>query len=263
MESQFGVLHDGTYAYPGAAEALRCLRAANCEIVILSNSSRRSEHAAAKLRAMFPETPLDVITSGELAREILRSSASPVRDARNVLHTNWAGRGMLCAADNGLSINTRCDANGSVDVSHVDAIVAHGAESVSVVESPGDAESDGDGGGSVLPCTWEELVRLVSEVARARPDAPFVCVNPDLVTVDGGVGLRPMPGALAAAFEEAGGKHVLRVGKPGSPAYKAALSSLEKKGIRREEVVCVGDSTARKSTLSLFPKCPLEVATSH
>lgn len=242
LQSQFGVLHDGTHPYPGAAEALRNLRTSGCEIVVLSNSSRRSGHAAEKLAKMFPETPLDVITSGELARIMLRSSDSPVRCAGNILHTNWFGRGKISPGDNGLSINLCPAENGTVDVAGVDAIVAHGAESVSVRTSPVDAEGEEP----VAACSWEELVRLVTDVARIRPDAPFVCVNPDLVTVDGGVGLRPMPGALAKAFEDAGGKDVLRVGKPGAPAYKAALSLLREKGIQAEQVVCIGDSPARK-----------------
>ena len=38
---QWGVMHDGTRPYPGAAECLQRLRAAGKRIVVLSNSSKR------------------------------------------------------------------------------------------------------------------------------------------------------------------------------------------------------------------------------
>jgi ribonucleotide monophosphatase NagD (HAD superfamily) len=244
---QFGVLHDGAAAYPAAAAALAGLRAAGLSVVILSNSSRRAAHAAAKLAEIFPAAApgLDVVTSGELARDLLRSPDSPVRGAARVLHTNWAGRGKISAADNALPVRCRRAADVAADPASVDAIVAHGAEAVSVCPAGG-----GGGGGRgreeepVEPLPWEDLVGLVAAVARARPETPMVCVNPDVVTVDGAGGLRPMPGALARAYEDAGGRSVLRVGKPGSPAYAAALALLAAKGVRPDEVVCVGDSAA-------------------
>ena len=40
---QYGVLHDGHRAYPGAREALATLKSRGVKIVILSNSGRRAK----------------------------------------------------------------------------------------------------------------------------------------------------------------------------------------------------------------------------
>lgn len=176
---------------------------------------------------MFPLSPdLHVITSGELARTLLRSSAPPVPTA-NVLHTNWSGRGSIDAADNALS-PTLPSAAAATSTSF-SAIVAHGTEGITLSD------------GTVEALPFPDLRDIVA--AAASPDTPMLCVNPDIVTVDGGVGLRPMPGALASAFEEAGG-NVLRVGKPGALAYEAALAAFAEAGVSKDEVVCIGDSVA-------------------
>lgn len=49
---QFGVLHDGKVAYPGAVEAVRQLHAAGLKVLIISNSSRRSGGTLKKLATM-------------------------------------------------------------------------------------------------------------------------------------------------------------------------------------------------------------------
>lgn len=176
---------------------------------------------------MFPHTPnLHVITSGELARALLRSPDPPI-PTENVLHTNWSGRGAIDARDNALSPSLPSAA--SAASTSFSAVVAHGTEGVTLAD------------GSVQALAFPALREIVA--AAARPDTPMLCVNPDIVTVDGGVGLRPMPGALAAALEGAGGR-VVRVGKPGALAYEAALAALAEAGVGRHEVVCIGDSVA-------------------
>lgn len=226
---QFGVLHDGNKPYKHANHALDCLRKENVHIVVLSNSSRRSEVAAAKLRSMGLGN-LDVVTSGELSRDILRSDQSPVKQCSNLVHTNWTGRVAIDANDVGLDVRWKSMVSAD-EIGQVDGVVAHGTEGVT---------TDGN---SVLSVPWDCLLQFVTNLGRVRPDCPFVCVNPDIVTVDGDV-LRKMPGALAAAFERAGGRNVIRIGKPGRPAYDAALKILAAKGIDPHEVICVGDSIA-------------------
>lgn len=49
---QFGVLHDGKVPYPHAAVAVERLAQAGCNIIILSNSSRRSGGTIGKLARM-------------------------------------------------------------------------------------------------------------------------------------------------------------------------------------------------------------------
>jgi hypothetical protein len=49
---QFGVLHDGRKPYPGAVEAVDQLYAAGKQLLIISNSSRRSGGTISKLAKM-------------------------------------------------------------------------------------------------------------------------------------------------------------------------------------------------------------------
>ena len=52
---QFGVLHDGRVAYPGAVDAVIQMHAQGLRIYILSNSSRQAQGALSKLSALgFP-----------------------------------------------------------------------------------------------------------------------------------------------------------------------------------------------------------------
>ena len=74
LVDQFGVLHDGSAAYPGAVEALERLKAAGKRVILLSNSGRRSrpnvERAA---RLGFPADTYDeIISSGEVAWHLLK-----------------------------------------------------------------------------------------------------------------------------------------------------------------------------------------------
>lgn len=49
---QFGVLHDGQQPYPHAIAAVRCLHATGKQVMVLSNSSRRSGGTISKLAKM-------------------------------------------------------------------------------------------------------------------------------------------------------------------------------------------------------------------
>ncbi|RUY94525.1 TIGR01459 family HAD-type hydrolase, partial [Mesorhizobium sp. M7A.F.Ca.CA.002.15.1.1] len=46
---QFGVLHDGTRPYPGAAAALSALKRAGKTVVLVSNSGRRAQPNESRL----------------------------------------------------------------------------------------------------------------------------------------------------------------------------------------------------------------------
>jgi ribonucleotide monophosphatase NagD (HAD superfamily) len=49
---QYGVLHDGRRAYPGAREALAALKSRGVKIIILSNSGRTGEANAQRAAAL-------------------------------------------------------------------------------------------------------------------------------------------------------------------------------------------------------------------
>lgn len=211
---QFGVIHNGVRAYPRALRAISRLHASGVKIIILSNSSRRSHHALGKLVKMGvdPASIHTIITSGELAHRHVRDNL-PQFETLRVLHFNWnSSRGSISLKDHGLhSVASPSSSNQYQlpDSSDVDLILAHGTDGVTLPD------------GTVHSVPFEVLRELCLNIARERPHVPFICANPDIVTVDG-PNLRVMPGTLAAAFEEAGGLDVRRLGKPSAAAYDYA-----------------------------------------
>eukprot|EP00271_Cylindrocystis_brebissonii_P021453 TRINITY_DN7638_c0_g1_i4.p1 TRINITY_DN7638_c0_g1~~TRINITY_DN7638_c0_g1_i4.p1 ORF type:complete len:394 (+),score=18.05 TRINITY_DN7638_c0_g1_i4:49-1182(+) len=70
---QFGVLHDGKKAYPGAIEALEKLHSTGAIMILISNSSKRSQVTIDKLPSLGfnPDLFAGVVTSGELTHQAL------------------------------------------------------------------------------------------------------------------------------------------------------------------------------------------------
>jgi len=72
---QFGVLHDGVTLYPKVLEALAYLKSQNKEVVIVSNSGKRSAVNVHRLENMGIDSSLysQCMTSGEVAHHYLKS----------------------------------------------------------------------------------------------------------------------------------------------------------------------------------------------
>ena len=87
---QFGVIHDGKVAYPGATQAVAHVQRCGTKICIISNSSRRKVDTVARLRKMGfgpfdgdekvtgEVQPISVVTSGDLVWEGLRRAANGI-----------------------------------------------------------------------------------------------------------------------------------------------------------------------------------------
>jgi HAD superfamily hydrolase (TIGR01459 family) len=222
---QFGVLHDGQVPYPGAIDMVRAVHATGCRILLLSNSSRRSSGALRKLSAMgFPEAAFHgVITSGELTFRSLRDRPTPAWSTlgNRPLWLTWGDRGAISLAD--------LDLHPTAEPEDCTFILAHGTEAI------GGPHPDGT---EFTPTPFAGLVSLLHRAAARVPAPTLVLANPDLVTVDGGTGLRPMPGMLAREYRNRGG-NVFVMGKPDPRMYAAAMKEL---GLRPEECLAVGDS---------------------
>lgn len=230
---QFGVIHDGQTPYPRALEAIRKLHDHAIKIVILSNSSRQAKHAAEKLTRMGidTETIHGIVTSGQLAYGAIREEMTRRPESR-VLHFNWnSGRGTISTEDHNIrQIPPLKGTIGGMRVpspEDVDMIVAHGTDGI--MTSPTEIQT--------MPI--KALRDFCKQIAQQRPDLPFYCANPDMVTVDGSK-LRVMPGTLAKDFEDAGGTCVRRMGKPDSVAYNAAVELLD--AANKGRVLAIGDS---------------------
>lgn len=232
---QFGVIHDGRTPYPRALDAIKRLYESGLKIIILSNSSRQSGEAVSKLEKMGVDLQCihGVVTSGQLALGVVKKLMSETPQSR-VLHFTWSptrGHSVPKLADHNITkiaaLSRRLGDVCVPSLDDVDFILAHGTDAITSAD------------GSIQNTSLKAIRALCVEIGNKRPDVPFYCANPDMVTVDGPE-LRVMPGTLAKDFEEAGGLRVYRLGKPDIVAYDAAIALLgiEDKG----RILAIGDS---------------------
>jgi HAD superfamily hydrolase (TIGR01459 family) len=208
---QFGVLHDGQKAYPGAIEGLERLKASGGTVVLLSNSGRRARPNEERLlRLGFHPRSWDLfVSSGEVAwRKFDGETAEPgLRPGAKCL---------LIARDGDRS---------AVDGLDLD-LVEDGAKAEIVLL----AGSEGD------RFPLDHYRALLEPAARAR--VPLVCTNPDRIML-GMSGPTFGAGRIAEVYAELGGT-VEWIGKPYPEIYRAALDLVGNPPLDR--VVGIGDS---------------------
>ncbi|KMO37756.1 HAD family hydrolase [Methylobacterium tarhaniae] len=210
----WGVLHDGVHAHRAAGEALTRFRAQPGErprrVVLLSNAPRPGSAVQAQLDGFgVPRSAYDaIVTSGDLTRRLLAERAgAPVHHL---------------GPDRDLPIFDGLDlARGGPD------------EAAHVV---------------VTGLLDDETETAADYRARLEPWAgrgvTLICANPDLV-VERGERLIPCAGAIAALYEEMGGR-VVYAGKPHVPVYEAVLATAEALDggapLPRDRVLAIGDA---------------------
>lgn len=207
---QWGVLHDGTVPYPGAAACLQRLRAAGKRIVVLSNSGKRAADNLKRMARMGFDTALidRFVSAGEDARDALETRADAFHSKlgrRCYAFTRDGDQSLL--ADIGLEFVDR------VEDAHFMAVIG--------TDSPRRALAD-----------YER--ELQAGIARGLP---MICANPDIarLTADG---IIEAPGVLADRYEALGGT-VFYHGKPHPAIYRSCLLAL---GCAPERVIAIGDS---------------------
>jgi len=208
----WGVLHNGSRAYPGVPDALARFREKGGTVLLLSNAPRPS----AALPEMFERlgVPHDVydgiLTSGDATKECLASHRygtacyhiGPERDL-----PLFEGTGVSrVAEDDGEFI---------------------------LVTGPFDDETEG-------PDDYTEQFQRL-----AARGLPMICANPDIL-VERGERLIYCAGALARAYEELDGKTVY-FGKPHGPIYDIArerLAGFRGEGVPDARILAIGDGLA-------------------
>jgi HAD superfamily hydrolase (TIGR01459 family) len=210
---QWGVLHDGARPYADALDCLARLREAGKQVVLLSNSGKRTAINRARLVEIGIAESLydEVVTSGEATWQALAERKDPF----------YAGLGDRCI------LWSR----------YGDRSVVEGLP-LKVVERVEDADF-------LLLGGLEDAARLEDfgaalEAAAAR-GLPMVCANPDIVAVQPNGGFGMAPGAVAHHYEQLGGQ-VGYVGKPHRPIYEACLDALGDPP--HAEILAIGDSMA-------------------
>lgn len=208
---QFGVLHDGHTAYPGAVDALRMLKAAGKWVVLLSNSGKRSEPNIERLQALgFGRSDFDCfLTSGEVAWNMLSTGSTAAAipsGARCLLISRHDG----ASAIDGLGLRS----------------VADGKDADVVIIS-------GSRGDEVELEYYESLI-----TEAAAKGTPCLCTNPDKLMLTA-AGIRFGAGTIADLYQELGGP-VTWIGKPYPEIYRVALERIGSPDPAR--VCCIGDS---------------------
>lgn len=206
---QFGVLLDGSAAYPLAGAALARIAEQRKPVIILSNSGKRSEVNAGRLVSFgFPRDHFkDVLTSGEIAYQKISQALGTTieRDAK-----------VMVLAREG-------DASPVADLGLAQTQDPKEADLLLIVSRD-------------LAKTRSDYRALFTQVDTKRCRA--MCLNPDLnmLSYDG---LAFSAGTLARDFEQVGGR-VEWFGKPHAQIYQSALELLP--GVPRGRILCVGDS---------------------
>jgi len=204
---QWGVLHDGTNAYPHAHDCLIRLRDAGKRVVILSNSGRLSAYNAALMERIG------------FARDLFETVVSAGEDCRRALLTEHRALGRRCYGIVRPQDAELLDGTGLVMVDDPAA-----AELILVV-------------GTDLTHGLAEAYAPVLEAGLAR-GLPMICANPDFVRITA-TGPSEAPGAIARAYQRRGGR-VHWHGKPHPGIYRGCLERLAP--IPPGRILAVGDS---------------------
>ena len=208
---QFGVLHDGIAAYPGAVEALDRLKRRGRRIALLSNSGKRTSANEDRLvRLGFSRGSWDLMmTSGEVAWRILAGQADAPRLRRGTRCLYFSRDGDTTAIE-GLDLDLVEDAGR--------------AELVLITGSRGD--------------TWtlDDYREWLAPAAAAG--AACICTNPDRIMLTAS-GPAFGAGRIGELYQELGGT-VRWIGKPHGDIYALTLGALDAPS--RSNVVCLGDS---------------------
>ena len=206
---QWGVLHDGAKAPPGAIEAVAALAKAGKRLLVLSNSARLGSDAHGRLMVLGydPSLLVGVVTSGETVRDMLRDRTDPEFAA-------LGRRVFLIARD-----ETLIEGSGYQVAANVET-----ADFVLLGSSTAPEKS--------LEADYADLLRRA-----ASRGLPLICANPDRVGV-AATGFIEGPGKLAGFYESLGGK-ARYVGKPHPEVYARASALL---GMPMGRILAVGDS---------------------
>lgn len=210
LVDQFGVLHDGHDAYPGAIDGLARLKATGAKVGLISNSGKRASPNIDRFTGLgFARSSFDAFTtSGEVAWGMLAKGGLAPPGARCLVLSRGADPHALAGLD-----ATAAESGAECDL-------------VLIAGSEGDRLS-------------MDHYRRLLEPAAAR-GVPALCTNPDYVMLTPS-GPRFGAGEIARAYEAMGGG-VTYVGKPHAAIYDAALAALGRPDPAR--TLCIGDSLA-------------------
>ncbi len=209
---QWGVLHNGVQPYEGVIDALEHLRRHRKQVIILSNSAKRSAYNVERLKQLGFRQNLfqHVVTAGEVTWQGLK-------DRKDGIFQSIGKRCYLITRGNDKSLLQGLE--------HIE-LVAEVEESDFILITGTDAPQK----------TLEDYEPLLRKATARR--IPAVCANPDMITVFGNEQAMG-PGAIAKRYQELGGVAHF-IGKPHKHIFRYCLGLF--KDVIPSKVLVVGDS---------------------
>lgn len=228
----WGVMHDGFTAYEGVIECVEKLRKSGKKLIILSNSSQRTEKSIQNLKGLGFDPINDfaqIITSGEVAflflsgadnleewdvlTKIKTENAKNDKDNKIFVLGTEPARDVPYVESSGWKF---------ASIEEADLIIASGTLSVNDGQNEINKRRD--------PEAYEKSLRESLEKGAAR-GIPMIVSNPDKIRPD--YERPPMPGRIGDMYEKAlidsglaeadAEAMVKRVGKPFRDVYDIAL----------------------------------------
>lgn len=208
---QWGVLHNGLQPYDGVIDTLNHLKQNKKQVIILSNSAKRSADNVERLKKLGIKPGLykEVITAGEVTwRGLNEQKDAPFKEIgkKCYLVSRPDDRALLAGLDIELV----------KDVEQAQFILITGFDSSRM--------------------KIEDLDPVFKKAVGKR--IPAICANPDMVTVYGHE-RQPGPGAIAKRYQELGGA-AHYIGKPHKTIFRYCLGLFD--NIIPSRILVVGDS---------------------
>ena len=206
----YGVINVGPEPIPGIGDAVRGLRAAGREVMVLTNGAGRpSRHTARRYAGWGLEFPERLVVSSRDALE-----ASLAARSRPGL---WGVMALPDSEIETLPVETAL-------LEDDEALYRHAAGFIFV-------RSEG----------WSTARHLLLAQALRESPRPVLVANPDVSAPYPDARFSAEPGYWALRIEAETGVRCEPYGKPFTPAFELALSRLGSAGARRERVAMVGD----------------------
>lgn len=208
---QWGVLHNGIDVYDGIIDSLNHLKVRKKQVVVLSNSAKRSDDNVERLRKLGIKPTLykSVVTSGEVVWQGLKhQKEAPFKGLGNKCY--------LVSRPDDRALFEGLDVEIVSDIEEAQFILITGFDPASM--------------------KLEDLDPVFKKGVAKR--LPAICANPDMVTVYGherAVG----PGAVAKRYHDLGGMAHM-IGKPHKTIFRYAQGLFE--GVIPSRILVVGDS---------------------
>jgi HAD superfamily hydrolase (TIGR01459 family) len=210
LVDQYGVLHDGAAAYPGAIEALARIASCGRKVVVLTNSGKGAAANRARLAALgFADSEYEVVSSGEIALQSVKAGAF--------------GQGFATGTD-------------VCVIGRPGETYAFSSDDFTLVPRPEDAAYLVIAGSDAPRTSLDAYRAALAGAAQVR--VPAICVNPDITMIRDG-SLVAAPGAIARIYQELGGR-VDFVGKPHRMIFQSAHALFDR--VPANRVVMIGDS---------------------